>query len=117
MSEVPVDVTRLTESFGDDYEFLNDTYQIFLDDTQTRIAELVDVVESSSAEHCAAVAHAIKGASENVGAETMSAIAGAMELDGRAGDMSNAPSNLKALQAEFEKASAFIVDYLDSIRP
>lgn len=117
MSEVPVDVTRLTESFGDDYEFLNDIYQIFMDDTQTRIVELADVVESSNADHCAAVAHAIKGASANVGAEAMCAIAETMELEGRASDMSNAPSNLKALQAEFERAKVFIVDYLDSIRP
>ena len=116
MSEVPVDVTRMTDTFGDDYAFLNEIYTLYLDDSEARIQALTDIVASQDPVQCADIAHAIKGSSANVGAERMWQIAAAIEKNARASDLSDAQALMESITTEFSRVKSFILEYLDSIK-
>ena len=117
MPEAPVDVSQMTDAFGEDYELLSEIYQVFIEDCGARLESLTAIVASQDAGQCREVAHSIKGSSANVGASTIKEIAAALESDARAGDMSHAQERLDSLNTEFPRAKAFIFEYLDSIKP
>ena len=117
MSDEPVLVSRLTDSFGVDFEFLNDTYSTYIEDTAERIVELQRFVAAQDAEQTSFFAHAIKGSSLNAGADDLAQLAGDLELLAMKGDQSQSVALTDAITNEFDVARQFILKYLDSICP
>lgn len=117
MSDEPVLVSRLTDSFGVDFEFLNEIYSTYIEDTSDRIVELQHFVAAQDAEQTSFFAHAIKGSSLNVGADALATLAGDLEVLTMKGDQSQSAALTDTIINEFDIAREFILKYLDSIRP
>lgn len=117
MSDEPVLVNRLTDPFGVDYEFLNDIYTTYIEDTADRLVEVQRFVAAQDADQTSFFAHAIKGSSLNVGADALATLAGDLEVLTMKGDQSQSAALTDAITHEFGVAREFILNYLDSIRP
>ncbi|MFP6584314.1 MAG: Hpt domain-containing protein [Candidatus Hydrogenedentota bacterium] len=117
MSTPPVNTDRLIESFGADFKFLNDIYTAYLVDSGERIKLLKGHVAAEQVDACGHSAHALKGASVNIGADTLATLAGELELMARSGDLSKGPAMMNEITPEFESVRTFLIGYLDSIRP
>ncbi len=110
----PINLARLGDTFGDDPEFLIEMYGIYVDDAGHRLAELDAALSPADTKKIESVAHALKGASGNVGAERMSNLAAELEKV----DLAHAPQKAQdlaaALNAEFEAVCAFVKRYVHS---
>jgi CheY-like chemotaxis protein/HPt (histidine-containing phosphotransfer) domain-containing protein len=86
----------------DDQELIRMVLEGFLEDIPRQIAALKGYLEAGDAPAAERQAHAIKGASANVGGERLREVAYAMEKAARAGDLSTALGHMAGLEARFE---------------
>ncbi|MCH8204548.1 MAG: Hpt domain-containing protein [Candidatus Hydrogenedentes bacterium] len=110
----PIDVARLSDTFGDDPEFLVEMYGLYVDDAGNRLAELDAALSTADTKKIESVAHTLKGASGNVGAGRMSALAAELEQVDLAQTPQKAQDLAAALNAEFEAVCAFVKQYVHS---
>ena len=115
MADEPVDLSRMTDIFGDNPEFLNELYTTYIDEGSVRMDELGNAVEAQNTDNCSQLAHAIKGASANVGATRVQAIADDLEKQGNNGDIIGAAEAFGALQSEFDAARNFLSGFLATL--
>jgi PAS domain S-box-containing protein len=101
----PLDLKRLVDDLGE--EEVRAILVVFLDDMHGLMARLAPALQERRAD-AAALAHSIKGASGNVGAEEMAGLAGKVERDVRAGDWDDARVDFHYL----DKAHARLRPYL-----
>lgn len=94
----------LLENLMDDKEIAQMVLDGFLDDIPTQIQTLDDFLSKKEVEGVERQAHTIKGASANVGAGSLQALAFEMEKQGKAGDLEGVQNNMAALASEFGKA-------------
>ncbi len=110
----PINVARLCDTFGDDPEFLAEMYGLYVSDAGERLAELDAALSASDTKKIESVAHTLKGASGNIGAERMSTLAAELEKV----DLAQAPQEAQdlavALNAEFEAVCTFVKQYVHS---
>ena len=108
----PINVARLCDTFGDDPEFLAEMYDLYVNDAGHRLAELDAALNAADTKKIKSVAHTLKGAGGNVGAERMSTLAAELEQV----DLAQAPHEAQdlaaALNAEFQAVCAFVKQYL-----
>ena len=84
---------------------LQEMYEIFRDDTPSRIEALDVAAKAGEREEMGDVAHAIKGAAATIGAPRVRALALALEMAGRKGVSDAQPVLLVAsLKEEFQQA-------------
>jgi len=114
-NKLPVDVSRLQQSFADDLEFIIEMYQIYVEDAHKRLDSLDDALAKSDYKGIVDASHALKGSSANIGAERMSALASRLEQIDAAKDMKAAEELARELDAEFEAVEAFVQDYSHSV--
>jgi two-component system sensor histidine kinase/response regulator len=76
----------------------------FLSDSTERISILRSAANTIGAERLQATAHAMKGASANVGAMNMAEIARQLEILGRTSSVTGAIALIEAMESEFEHA-------------
>lgn len=117
MPNPPVNTDRLIESFGSDFEFLNGIYTAYLVDSDERVKSLKGHIAAEQIDACSHTAHALKGASANIGADALATLAGELELMARSGDLSKGQAMMDVIAPEFDSVRVYLVDYLDSIRP
>lgn len=115
MSEAPVNLSCLTDHFGDDHEFLHEVYTIYINDCAERLAQVGESIINRNAGECSAPAHAIKGASANIGADRILAIADEMEQRAKASDLAGVAESFKRLQTEFDLAKKFLSEFLTTL--
>ncbi|MDN5697317.1 MAG: response regulator, partial [Rubrobacter sp.] len=77
---------------------------MFVEDAQARLESLREALSSGEPEALEHAAHALKGASGNVGARRVSRVAAELQEMGASGDLSDAPAKVEALQGELERA-------------
>lgn len=75
--------------------------KLFLEDSRTRIAELALSLTSGDADAVADIAHAIRGAAANVGADAMARASTSLQGLGRAGNLAEARSSFDRLSEAF----------------
>ena len=85
----------------DDEELVRSVAECFLDDIPRQIVALKGRLEVGDAAGAACLAHAVKGASANVGGEALRAEAFAMEQAAKAGDLSAVTARMAGLEAQF----------------
>ena len=112
MSKPPVNLGRITDNFGDDHEFLREVYTLYLDDCSEHMTGLEQSVVNRDVDTCSRLAHAVKGASANIGAEQVQMIASDLEEYARESDHSRIVDSFEALQSEFDVARKFLSDFL-----
>jgi PAS domain S-box-containing protein len=81
---------------------------VCIEDNKTRLAALAEAVDAKDAANVKLYAHAIKGASANLGAETLSEVARRLEHMAADGDLSCAGEYLQSIQVEFGRLEAFV---------
>jgi HPt (histidine-containing phosphotransfer) domain-containing protein len=82
----------------------NQMFASFLSDSTERISILRSAANTVDAERLKATAHAMKGASANVGAMNMAEIARQLEILGRTSSVTGAIALIEAMESEFEHA-------------
>ena len=96
---------------------LQEMYEIFRDDTPSRIEALDAAAKAGEQEEMGDVAHAIKGAAATIGAPRVRALALALEMAGRKGASDAQPELLVAgLKEEFQQALRALEAHIASKR-
>lgn len=113
--KAPVDISRVTESVGDDPDFMAQLYGTYMTDVAERVGELREFLDKRDAESLRHVAHAVKGASANIGAATMRELGAELEALGKAGDLSAAPGYVERITTEFGAVREYLQEYLRSV--
>jgi two-component system sensor histidine kinase/response regulator len=90
------------ERVGGDQELLQEVARLFLDDSARSIREIEAAIAASDAKRLEREAHSLKGSVSNFGAEPVVQAALALEMMGRRGDLSSAPSGFLALRERLE---------------
>lgn len=108
-----IDVSWLRKTFDDD-TVLAELYAMYADDTAKRMGELREALDANDTERCSRIAHALKGSSGNVGADTMRELAARLEKHDWAADHDGGPALAAELEAEFTRAQAWIQEFLAS---
>jgi len=103
-SELPVfDRAGMLERLMDDEELLQVVVDGFLGDIPVQIEALKGYIGNGDVAATERQAHNIKGASANVGGETLRAVACEMEKAAKAGDMAAVKTQIVELEAQFEQ--------------
>ena len=112
-AEEPVfDYAAMSERLMDDQELIQLIADAYLTDMPVQIEQLKTLVQNEDIEQAAAQSHKIKGASSNVGAMALSALAFKMEQAGKAGDMKTISQNVTALEKCFEQLKSTMEEAL-----
>ena len=85
----------------------------FLNDIPGQIGQLRKYLDAGDAEGAIRQAHTIKGASANVGGESVRAVALEMEKAAGAGDLANAAAHLPELDARFARLRESMQSFAD----
>ena len=115
MPDDPVDLSRLAQDFGDDHEFLREIYTVYLEDCKERVEQLKKSITDNDPQKCSHFAHALKGASANVGANRVRDVAFELELAAYASDLSQAEAMFDRLQLEFQQAGEFLKNFIQNL--
>jgi len=102
------DKAGMLERLMDDEELTGEIMEAFLEDVPQQIQSLKDYVAGGDAEGTERQSHSIKGASANVGAERLRAVALSMEKAAKAGDLHGVDARVGDLQSEFDILKEFI---------
>jgi HPt (histidine-containing phosphotransfer) domain-containing protein len=104
----------LLSVFGDDREFFSDLFRTYYEDNSSRMKQLHSKLEIKDADAVEQLAHSIKGASGNIGAEAMKEFATELETMGRESQLGQAPSVLDSMNSEFEQIKTYIDSYINA---
>ncbi len=115
MPEPLVNFNRITDSFGDDEDFIREIYTVYLEDGTERLAHFAKAVADNDVNEISRLAHAFKGSSSNVGADGVRSISSEMEINANASKLDGMDSAFGKLQQEFECAREFIESHLESL--
>ena len=102
-------LAELKEVMEEDFHILLSTY---LSDSQVRIDGLKQALNNNDPEQYARAAHSLKGSCINIGAMRLGNLCMSAERAGRAGELHSAPTNLAAIESEFELVSEQLESYL-----
>ncbi len=99
----------LAEIAGDDGgEFVSGTVDLFLQETETGLAELEALVRAGDAPKVALLSHGLKGSSRSLGAEGFGEAMRLLEEDARGGLSPRAPGFLPGARREFERLRTYL---------
>lgn len=98
-----LDRDALLDRLGGDEEIFDEIMETYLEDIPTRLRDLRKAVDGNDVARMQHEAHAIKGASANVGAIDLQKIAAQLEGACRNGDSSQAPEMRDAIEDAFEQ--------------
>jgi hypothetical protein len=101
----------------DDPEFLRETFDAFVADSESLLGVLREAIGRGDALVCEHAAHRLKGASLNLGAVGLAKAAAAIEEQGRARDLTNAPAGIEDLRRELAGACASLAEIARGATP
>jgi len=104
----PVDVKQFHSVSGNDPEFERELIDLFLDQASKNLDALKAALARGDGEEIARLAHTLKGASANMGANRVRAAAFELEKAGKANALEAAQSLIDALGAEIHLAGEFL---------
>ena len=100
-------LASLLETAGEDSGvFFGQLVEVYLRDGAERLAAIRRAITGADAPGLAAAAHALKGASANLGVRRMETLCRRLEVLGRSGSVEGALELLDAMEGEFELAGA-----------
>jgi signal transduction histidine kinase/CheY-like chemotaxis protein/HPt (histidine-containing phosphotransfer) domain-containing protein len=112
-TEPPVfDYAAMSERLMDDQDLIQLIADAYLTDMPVQIEQLKTFVQDGDVEQAAAQVHKIKGASSNVGAMVLSALAFKMEQAGKEGDIDMISQNVTTLEQCFEQIKSTMEETL-----
>ena len=112
--ETPVfDRAGMLTRLMDDEDLARTVVESFLEDIPRQIESLRSYLAAGDAEGALRQAHTIKGASANVGGESLRAAALEMEKAAKAGDLADVMARLPDLESRFARLKESMQDFLD----
>jgi len=109
-----VDLSRLHEITGGDRETDVMLIDLFLCDTGDLLVKLKERAAEGDVDGMRQVAHSVKGAAANMGAEPLRALCSQMETLSNGGAVQDAPALLTRIESEFAQVSDFLRRYLET---
>ncbi len=109
-TDMPIDYESLLAEWDGNAEFVTRMLETFLRETTRDVTELKDACRAGDATRIARLAHRIKGSAGELGAQALRSQAASLETIGRASDLSQAADRMAALQAEFDRLCARIME-------
>ncbi len=107
-SSCPINVESALERCAGDREFLNEMLVEFMDIAAEQLKRISDIIEEGNAQELAKLAHSLKGASANLGAEAVSAIALELEKAGKEGELEGAKQLWEQLKEKVEEVEQYV---------
>jgi HPt (histidine-containing phosphotransfer) domain-containing protein len=98
-------VDELKELLGED---VGEVFDVYLDDSPKRLAEMRQCVRSGDAESLWKAAHTLKGSSRNVGASALADLCADLEVAARQGFPADAEARVDAIESAFAEVAAEI---------
>ena len=98
-----LDLEQLRNITLDDEELMREVLSALLDDTTRQIISLEQAIRSADAKETVRVAHYVKGACANVGAQSAAAVLKDIERTAARGDFGTCHASLAALRTEVDK--------------
>ena len=95
-------------AIDEDGSVINEVIGIYLEEAPQNIAALKDALAATNTAELTRVAHAMKSASANVGAKSLSELCKRLERQGRAGEMAGAGELLGAIEQLFRKVQPLL---------
>ncbi|MEM9264030.1 MAG: Hpt domain-containing protein [Cyanobacteria bacterium P01_F01_bin.13] len=92
------DQDQLEQLAGGDKAFEKELLQLFVRDTENSLIQLETAITAENPSAVKELAHYIKGASANVGAEALSRVAAQLESLAKAGNLKTAQGSLRKMQ-------------------
>ncbi len=111
----PLDIEAALPRFSNDRDFFNEMSREFLKNLPARIQEMTDALETVDSASLNRAAHNLKGMSANFSASTLTALAKKLERQSREGDLSEAASIIRQIEAEAARLEKYLAE-LD-VRP
>ena len=111
MADEPVNLDRIREATLNDEEFIGELIDLFLEDSPNQLDALRQAVESSHVEHAAEAAHRLKGASGNMGADSLSALCRQLEEYGLGQELEPMRPLVEQADQEFVRVKEFLTNY------
>jgi histidine phosphotransfer protein HptB len=108
MSMEPINLRRFREVSMGDEEFMGELIDIYLEDMPLQLEALRVAVQSQDAAAAAATAHRLKGASGNMGADSLSALCHDLEISSRDNKLDQLPNLLEAIGTESGHVRKFL---------
>jgi CheY-like chemotaxis protein len=109
--QLPMDVERALERFGNDRPFLYEMSRDYLASFPERIKDLKTALETHNANDFSRHAHNLKGVSANFSAIPVTNLCAEMEALGRQDDLTSAPKLLARLEVEIDH----LINYLKEV--
>ncbi len=111
MADEPLNLDRLREATLNDEEFMDELIDVFLDDSPNQLDALRQAVESSQVGQAAEVAHRLKGASGNMGADSLCALCRQLEEYGCRQEPAPMQPLVEQADQEFARVKEFLTNY------
>ncbi len=108
IDELPMDIERALERFGDDRPFLYEMSRDYVAGFPDRIKDLRTALEARNANDFSRHAHNLKGVSANFSAAPVTKICTELETLGREDDLTSAPGLLDRLEFETRRLVKFL---------
>ena len=106
--ELPMDIDRALERFGDDRAFLYEMSREYIAGFPDRIKEIRKAIDNHNANDLSRHAHNFKGLSANFSAGPMTNLCAELETLGRQDELAAAPIVLARLEKETERLGKFL---------
>ena len=106
VTAVVLDRRQLRDACLDDLDLMRELVASLIDDTTQQLLALQAAVEKADSAECKRVAHYVKGACANLGAEAMAAALRSMEQHAVQGDFAACRSTMATLPSELQKLRA-----------
>jgi HPt (histidine-containing phosphotransfer) domain-containing protein len=100
MSIEPINLHHFREVSMGDEKFMGELIDIYLEDMPRQLEAMRAAVQNHDAVAAAATAHRLKGASGNMGADSLSSLCDAVEVSSRGNKLDQLPNLLEAIATE-----------------
>ena len=107
--QTPVDLGRLNELTDGDPEFAHELANTFISSGEQVIKEIHDALAAFDRNALTRAGHKLKGASANIYAEALRALAYELETNGASIDQPRLKELVLSLDLEFQRASHFLI--------
>jgi HPt (histidine-containing phosphotransfer) domain-containing protein len=104
----PIELSRMTDLFGDDEEIITEVFDLFCDSLAPLKRKLVEAANAKNTDNVKAIAHETKGMAHDVGAVILATLADQLEHAAIQENGVEIKQLITQIQIEFNRAEHFI---------
>ncbi|MDX1976229.1 MAG: Hpt domain-containing protein [Pseudanabaenaceae cyanobacterium bins.68] len=109
--EQPINLKHLSSISDADREFERDLLEVYLEDSYSHLELARQAIAAKESNGLGREAHHLKGASGNVGADTMQALSKELELAGKTGNWAAALELIPQLEQGLSEVAKFLASH------